>query len=86
MLVPLTWLREYVTVDAPIEELADRINTSVAGVERVVRRGVFDDGGNLGLYRVGRVVNVTGNGYLLTGRNLFWNGTELTGAANGRLA
>src|SRR5437868_8166015 len=56
MLVPLTWLQEYVAVDAPIEELADRINTSVAGVERVIRRGVFDDGGNLGLYRVGRVL------------------------------
>ncbi len=56
MLVPLTWLHEYVKVDAPIEELADRINTSVAGVERVIRRGVFDDGGNLGLYRVGRVL------------------------------
>ena len=35
---------------------------------------------------VGRVVNVTGNGYLVTGRNLFWNGTDLTGAANVRLA
>jgi hypothetical protein len=34
---------------------------------------------------VGRVVNVTGNGFLLTGRNLFWNGTDLSGAANLRL-
>ena len=34
---------------------------------------------------VGRVVNVTGNGFLLTGRNLFWNGTAITGAANVRL-
>jgi hypothetical protein len=34
---------------------------------------------------VGRVVNVTGNGFLLTGRNLFWNGTTITGAANVRL-
>jgi hypothetical protein len=34
---------------------------------------------------VGRVVNVTGNGFLLTGRNLFWNGTTITGAANARL-
>ncbi len=31
------------------------------------------------------VVNVTGNGFLGTGRNLFWNGTDLTGADNLRL-
>ena len=34
----------------------------------------------------GRVVNVTGDGYLLTGRNLLYNGTEVTGATNVRLA
>lgn len=34
---------------------------------------------------VGRVVNVRGDGYLLTGRNLFINGAELTGAVNARL-
>jgi len=56
MLVPLSWLREYVDVDAPVGELADRINTSVAGVERIVRRGVADEGGNLGRFRVGRVL------------------------------
>lgn len=32
-----------------------------------------------------RVVNVTGDGYLLTGRNLFFNGTELSGADNVRM-
>lgn len=32
-----------------------------------------------------RVVNVTGDGYLLTGRNMFFNGTELTGADNVRM-
>ena len=56
MLVPLTWLREYVEVDVPVEELADRINTSVAGVERIVHRGVADEDGNLGRFRVGRVL------------------------------
>jgi hypothetical protein len=35
---------------------------------------------------VGRVVNVTGDGYLLTGRNLMYNGTDLTGATNVRLS
>jgi phenylalanyl-tRNA synthetase beta chain len=56
MLVPLNWLRDYVAVDVPVEELADRIGISVAEVERIVRRGVPDEDGNFGLYRVGRVV------------------------------
>jgi hypothetical protein len=30
----------------------------------------------------GRVVNITGDGYLLTGRNLMFNGTEISGAWN----
>jgi len=34
---------------------------------------------------VGRVVNITGKGHLLTGRDLFFNGTDITGAANLRL-
>src|SRR5206468_9420772 len=45
-----------VAVDVPVEEVADRINTSVAGLERIIRQGVLDDDGNLGLYRVGRVL------------------------------
>jgi phenylalanyl-tRNA synthetase beta chain len=56
MLVPLSWLRDYVAVDAAVEELADRIGISVAGVERIIRHGVPDLDGNLGLYRVGRVL------------------------------
>src|ERR671923_2186189 len=56
MRVPLEWLREYVAVDAPVDELAERLNVSVAGVERIIRRGVADEDGNLGLYRVGRVL------------------------------
>jgi phenylalanyl-tRNA synthetase beta chain len=56
MLVPLSWLRDYVALDAPVAELADRLGISVAGVERIIRRGVPDLDGNLGLYRVGRVL------------------------------
>jgi phenylalanyl-tRNA synthetase beta chain len=56
LLVPLTWLRDYVDVDAPVEELAERLTISVAGVERIIRHGVADEDGNLGLYRVGRVL------------------------------
>ena len=56
MRVPLSWLREYVAIDVPLEDLAARVNSSVAEVERVLRRGVADSDGNLDLYRVGRVV------------------------------
>src|SRR5918997_3248330 len=56
MRVPLSWLRDYVSVDVPVEDLAARVNVSVAEVERIIRRGVADEDGNLGLYRVGRVV------------------------------
>jgi phenylalanyl-tRNA synthetase beta chain len=56
MRVPVNWLREYVAIDVPVEELAARVNSSVAEVERILRRGVADTDGNLGLYRVGRVV------------------------------
>ena len=56
MRLPLDWLREYVAVDASVEELADRLGTATCEVERVIRRGVADADGNLGLYRVGRVL------------------------------
>src|SRR6266480_3139408 len=57
MRVPLSWLRDYVAVEVPVEQLAERLSISVAGVERIIRRGVADEDGNLGLYRVGRVVD-----------------------------
>src|SRR5919197_1808634 len=56
MKVPLTWLREYVRITVPTDELARRLSVSVCHVERVLRRGVPDQDGNLGLYRVGRVI------------------------------
>jgi phenylalanyl-tRNA synthetase beta chain len=56
MRVPLSWLREYVRVDASPQQIADRLSVSTCEVERIVRRGILDDGGNLGLFRVGRVV------------------------------
>jgi phenylalanyl-tRNA synthetase beta chain len=56
MLVPLSWLRDYVAIEVPVDELAERLNVSVAEVERIIRRGVADEDGNLGLYRVGRVL------------------------------
>jgi len=54
--VPLSWLREYVRVDAPASEIADRLSVATAEVNEVVRLGVSDEGGNLGRFRVGHVL------------------------------
>jgi phenylalanyl-tRNA synthetase beta chain len=54
--VPISWLREYVAFDAPLEDVASRLAISTCEVERIARRGVPDTDGNLGLFRVGRVV------------------------------
>jgi phenylalanyl-tRNA synthetase beta chain len=56
MRVPLSWLREYVRVDAPASEIADRLSISTAEVNEVLRLGVADEDGNLGLFRVGHVL------------------------------
>ena len=56
MRVPVSWLREYVPLEMPLPELADRLSVSTAEVEGIERRGVPDDDGNLGLFRVGRVL------------------------------
>src|SRR5256714_11051674 len=56
MRIPLSWLREYVQVDLPLPELTSRIDVSIAVVEGIERIGVPDVDGNLGLYRVGRVL------------------------------
>jgi phenylalanyl-tRNA synthetase beta chain len=53
--VPLSWLRDHVALEMPLEELVARLTVSTAQVGRVERRGVPDDG-NVELYRVGRVV------------------------------
>jgi phenylalanyl-tRNA synthetase beta chain len=56
MKVPVSWLREYVRVDASVEEIAARLTVSTCEVERITRRGVPDENGNVGLFRVGRVL------------------------------
>src|SRR2546423_1697046 len=56
MRIPLSWLREYVPVQVPTDELAERLALSTLEVDRVLRLGVPDEDGNLGLYRVGLVV------------------------------
>ena len=56
MRVPISWLRDYVPIQMPLEELATRLSISTAEVDGIERRGVPDADGNLGLFRVGKVV------------------------------
>jgi phenylalanyl-tRNA synthetase beta chain len=56
MRVPVSWLREYVPLEMPLEELADRLSVSTAEVDGIEHYGVADADGNLGRFRVGRVV------------------------------
>jgi phenylalanyl-tRNA synthetase beta chain len=56
MRVPLSWLREYVDVEVPADELARRLAISTLEVERVLDVGVPDADGNLGRFLVGKVV------------------------------
>jgi phenylalanyl-tRNA synthetase beta chain len=58
MRAPLSWLREYVTVDAATEEIADRLFTSSVQVDALVDVGVPDVDGNVGRFLVGRVLEV----------------------------
>jgi len=59
MRVPMSWLREYVTVDASAEEIARRLAIcALDEVERVREVGVPDVDGNLGRFLVGKVLAV----------------------------
>jgi len=52
----MSWLREYADPPVTNEEIASRLSVSSVEVETLTRRGVADDGGNLGLFRVGKVL------------------------------
>jgi len=56
MRVPVSWLRDYVAIDVPLDRLAERLSVISAEIEGIERRGVSDVGGNLGLFRVGKVL------------------------------
>jgi phenylalanyl-tRNA synthetase beta chain len=56
MKIPVSWLREYVDVSATTVEIADRLAIATFELERISYRGVPDTAGNLGLFRVGRVL------------------------------
>jgi phenylalanyl-tRNA synthetase beta chain len=54
--IPVSWLREYVPLDMPLDELAERLSVATAEVTALERHGVPDEDGNVGLFRVGRVL------------------------------
>src|SRR3990170_3541766 len=56
MRAPVSWLREYVTVDASPEEIARRLSISSLEVERVTDAGGADADGNLARFLVGKVL------------------------------
>ena len=56
MRVPLSWLREYVPIEVPLDELAEKVSVASAEVEGIERIGVPDADGNLERFRVGRVL------------------------------
>jgi phenylalanyl-tRNA synthetase beta chain len=56
MRVPLSWLREYVPLEMPMAQLIERLSVTAAEALGVEQIGVADDGGNLGLFRVGKVL------------------------------
>jgi phenylalanyl-tRNA synthetase beta chain len=58
MRVPLSWLREYVTVDATATEMAERLFISSLQVDELLDVGVPDLDGNVGRFLVGRVLEV----------------------------
>jgi len=58
MRAPLSWLRDYVDIPAPADELARRLAISSLEVERVIDVGVADVDGNLGRFLVGKVLEV----------------------------
>jgi phenylalanyl-tRNA synthetase beta chain len=56
MRIPVSWLRDYVAIDMPLPDLAERLSITTAEVEGIERRGVADVDGNLDRFRVGKVV------------------------------
>ena len=56
MKVPVSWLRDYVAIDMPLDELAHRLAVTSCEVERVSRRGIPREHGNHQRFVVGRVL------------------------------
>src|SRR5262249_36408066 len=45
---PISWLRDYVPIEMPLPELAERLAVSTCEVDQITHRGVPDVDGNLG--------------------------------------
>ena len=56
MKAPVSWLRDFVSIDIDVEELASRLALSGTEVERVMEVGVPGDAENLDRYVVGKVL------------------------------
>src|SRR4029450_2069840 len=56
MRVPISWLRDYVPIEMPLDDLATRLSISTAEIEGIEGRGVPHDNRHLGLFRVGKVL------------------------------
>jgi phenylalanyl-tRNA synthetase beta chain len=56
MKAPVSWLRDYVPVEMPLAELAERLAISTCEVDQITHRGVPDVDGNLERFRVGKVL------------------------------
>jgi phenylalanyl-tRNA synthetase beta chain len=54
--IPVSWLRDYVAIDMPLDELATRLSVATAEVEDIEARGVADEGANVSLFKVGKVL------------------------------
>ena len=59
MRVPLSWLRDYVEVSMPLEQLAERLAVTAAEVEAIEQFGVPETDGNLGRFAIGKVLDVS---------------------------
>ena len=56
MRVPVSWLLDYVPMQMDLDELAERLSVASAEIEGIEHRGVPHEKGNLGRFKVGRVV------------------------------
>jgi phenylalanyl-tRNA synthetase beta chain len=57
MKAPLSWLREYVCIDLPVEELASRLTLTGTEVERIAQVGIPGDPDILTKFVVGKVLD-----------------------------
>ena len=56
MKVPVDWLRDFVPIEMPLDELAHRLAVTSCEVERVSRRGIPRENGNHQHFVVGHVL------------------------------